>query len=288
MNPTAYGCPDGQPLFYFHGVPGAAVEAAMLHQAALAHGIKLLVVERNLPGELSSATYLQQLAQQISDSAGGQPIRLLGFSIGACLALRVAALLGERVTEVYLVSAAAPLEIPSNSVGMGAGRYTFLWAQHYPRLFRAFAWYQALLAKFSPNLLLKLLFTGAGGKDPELLHHANTRKWLADIQRDCFKHGTSSYMRDVKLYVEPWAMQLDKVTAAVSLWHGDADNWSPIAMSSYLQEHLRNASAVSRSAEHAHYSCLLENAEAVMAAVQRNTQQTGRPSADAVEPPPLG
>ncbi|MDF3195622.1 alpha/beta hydrolase [Pseudomonas sp. 1928-m] len=274
MNPTAYGCPDGQPLFYLHGVPGAAVEAAMLHQAALAHGIKLLVVERNLPGKLDSAAYLQQLAQQISDRAAGQPIRLLGFSIGACLALRVAALLGERVAEVYLLSAAAPLQIPSNSVGMGAGRYTFLWAQHYPRLFRAFAWYQALLAKVSPGLLLKLLFAGAGGKDPELLHHADTQAWLVDIQRACFKHGTRSYVRDVELYVETWATELDNVTAAVSLWHGEADNWAPIAMSIYLQEHLRHASAVSRGAEHAHYSCLLENAETVMATVQLNSSAT--------------
>jgi len=274
VNPTAYGCPDGQPLFYFHGVPGAAVEAAMLHQAAFAHGIKLLVVERDLPGELSSAAYLQQLAQQISDRAEGQPIRLLGFSIGACLALRVAALLGERVAAVYLLSAAAPLEIPSNSVGMGAGRYTFLWAQHYPRLFRVFAWYQALLAKVSPRLLLNLLFAGAGGKDPELLRQADTQAWLADIQRACFKHGTSGYMHDVKLYVEPWATELENVTTAVSLWHGDADNWAPIAMSIYLQEHLRTASAVTRGAEQAHYSCLLENAEAVMAAVQLSTSAT--------------
>jgi pimeloyl-ACP methyl ester carboxylesterase len=274
VNLTAYGCPDGQPLFYFHGVPGAAVEAAMLHQAALAHGIKLLVVERNLTGELGSAAYLQQLAQQISDRAAGQPIHLLGFSIGACLALRVAALLGERVAEIYLLSAAAPLEIPGNSVGMGAGRYTFLWAQHYPRLFRAFAWYQALLAKVSPRLLLKLLFAGAGGKDSELLSQPDTQAWLADIQRACFKHGTSGYMRDVKLYVEPWATELDKVTAAVSLWHGEADNWAPIAMSTYLQEHLRKANAVTRCAEQAHYSCLLENAETLMATVQLNLSAT--------------
>ena len=274
MNLTAYGCPDGQPLFYFHGVPGAAVEAATLHQAALAHGIKLLVVERNLPDELESAAYLQQLAQQISDRAAGQPIHLLGFSIGACLALRVAALLGERVAEIYLLSAAAPLEIPSNSVGMGAGRYTFLWAQHYPRLFRAFAWYQELLVKISPRLLLNLLFAGAGGKDPELLRQADTQAWLADIQRACFKHGTSGYMRDVKLYVEPWATELDKVTAAVSLWHGEADNWAPIAMSTYLQEHLRNASAVIRGAGQAHYSCMLENAETLMATVQLNLSTT--------------
>lgn len=277
MNLTAYGCPDGQPLFYFHGVPGAAVEAAMLHQAALAHGIKLLVVERNLTGELGSAAYLQQLAQQISDRAVGQPIHLLGFSIGACLALRVAALLGERVAEIYLLSAAAPLEIPGNSVGMGAGRYTFLWAQHYPRLFRAFAWYQALLAKVSPRLLLKLLFAGAGGKDSELLSQPDTQAWLADIQRACFKHGASNYVRDVKLYVEPWATELDKVTATVSLWHGEADNWAPMAMSTYLQEHLRNANTVIRCAEQAHYSCLLENAQAVMATVQLNSSATRVP-----------
>ena len=271
MNPAVYGCPEGQLAFYFHGVPGAPIEAQMLHQAALEHGIRLQVVERNLPSELSSEAYLNELAQQISAAAAGQPIRLIGFSIGACLALRVAARLGDRVTTVYLLSAAAPLQIPSNSVGMGAGRYTFLWAQRYPRLFLAFAWYQALLAKLSPSLLLNLLFAGAGGKDPELLRQADTRAWLANIQRACFKHGTTGYARDVKLYVEPWAAELAKVTAAVSLWHGEADNWAPLAMSVYLQRNLANASQLTRCTGQAHYGCLLENAHAVMASVQRDS-----------------
>lgn len=121
---------------------------------------------------------------------------------------------------------------------------------------------------------LTLLFTGAGGKAPKLLPQADTQAWLVDIQRACFKHGTGSYVRDVKLYVAPWAAELDNVTAAVSLWHGDADNWAPIAMPIYLQEHLRKANAVTRGAEQAHYSCLLENAEAVMAAVQLSTSAT--------------
>ncbi len=240
----------------------------MLHQAALAHGIKLLVVGRALPNTLNGDAYLNELAQQINASAANRPIRLLGFSIGACLALRVAARLGERVAEVYLVSAAAPLQIPGNSIGMGAGRYTFLWAQHYPKLFVAFAWYQALLAKFSPRLLLNVLFAGAAGKDPELLHQADTQDWLANIQRNCFQHGIGSYVRDVKLYVEPWAADLGKVTARVSLWHGEADNWAPIAMSAYLHQHLSNVAAFTRCAEQAHYGCLLANAVAVMAQMQ--------------------
>lgn len=267
MIPRVYGSPEGRPLFYFHGVPGAAVEAAMLHQAALAQGIKLLVVARHLPQELYSEDYLQQLAQQVTQHAVGQPIHLLGFSIGACLALRVAARLGEQVAAVHLLSAAAPWEVTSNRVGMGAGRYTFAWAQHSPKLFRAFAGYQALLAKVSPRLLLNLLFAGAGGNDRELLHQSGTLDWLKAIQRDCFQHGIDNYARDIRLYVEPWAAELRDVTAAVNLWHGEADNWAPIAMSAYLQQQLPVVTAFTRCAGQAHYTCLLENAAAAMACV---------------------
>ncbi|PTS81965.1 hypothetical protein DBR00_17720 [Pseudomonas sp. HMWF032] len=273
MIPRVYGSPHGRPLFYFHGVPGAAVEAAMLHQAALTQGIKLLVVARNLPGELDREDYLQQLAQQVMQHAAGQPIHLLGFSIGACLALRVAARLGEQVAAVHLLSAAAPWEVASNRVGMGAGRYTFGWAQHSPRLFRAFASYQALLANVSPRLLLNLLFAGAGGKDRELLRQSATVDWLKTIQRDCFRHGIHSYARDIHLYVEPWAAELRNVTAAVNLWHGEADNWAPIAMSIYLQQQLPVVTAFTRCDGQAHYTCLLENAAAAMACVQGRADQ---------------
>lgn len=40
--------------------------------------------------------------------------------------------------------------------------------------------------------------------------------------------------------------------ASVSLWQGEADNWAPIAMSMYLQERLRTASAVTRCTGQAH------------------------------------
>jgi len=277
MNSTAYGCPDGIPLFYFHGAPGAPVEAAALHDAAVAHGIRLLVVERNQADELNGEDYLQGLAQQVRASAAGYPIRLLGFSIGACLALRVAARLEEHVAAIYLLSAAAPLEIPDNRIGMGAGRHTFHWAQQYPRLFLAFARYQAWLAKLNPRLLLRLLFAGAGGSDRALLSQPQTHTWLANIQRDCFQPGISRYVRDIRLYVEPWAEELGKVSAAVSLWHGDADNWAPPAMSSYLAQHLPHVTALTQCAGQAHYSCLLANAQAVMAQVQRSAARITNP-----------
>lgn len=72
---------------------------------------------------------------------GGHPIRLIGFSIGASVALRIAALLGDKVEGIYLLSPAAPLEVKGNVDGMGAGRYTFFLAKRCPPLFSLFARY---------------------------------------------------------------------------------------------------------------------------------------------------
>ena len=129
-----------------------------------------------------------------------------------------------------------------------------------------------MLAKVSPRLLLNLLFAGAGGNDRELLRQSATFGWLEAIQRDCFQHGINNYARDIRLYVEPWAAELRDVTAAVNLWHGEADNWAPIAMSAYLEQQLPVVTAFTRCADQAHYTCLLENAAAAMACVSASAQ----------------
>ena len=216
---------------------------------------------------MSTGDYLQELCRRVVNASGDCPIRLMGFSIGASIALRVAAILGSQVEAIYLLSPAAPLEIKGNACGMGVGRYTFLLAKRYPTLFSLFGWYQAFLSRFSPAILLRLLFSGARGKDAELLANPAIRVWLENVQKTCFRAGISVYDRDVKLYVEPWSEILSTISSRVSIWHGEADNWAPIAMSDYLDAHLGNVVLLKKCNELSHYSCLIENTYEVMSIV---------------------
>jgi pimeloyl-ACP methyl ester carboxylesterase len=41
-----YGDQDGQPIFYFHGLPGSRLEAGHLHEIAVANNYRLIGLDR--------------------------------------------------------------------------------------------------------------------------------------------------------------------------------------------------------------------------------------------------
>jgi pimeloyl-ACP methyl ester carboxylesterase len=262
MNYQTYGDADGRPVFYFHGTPGAPAEAAWLAAAAQTNGLRLLALERDsLDRCLQGEAYVTELAAAVARLAGEQPVHLLGFSIGASLALRVAAQLPTPAAGVWLVSAAAPLEWPASWQGMGAGRYTFAMAQKFPRLFRLVAAYQGWLARHCTGVLLGTLFQGARGADAALLAQAAPREQLLRVQQQCFAAGAGAYLRDVRAYVEPWAACLPRVRAPLQLWHGDQDNWAPVTMAQGLLDQFGAQVQVHWLAGRSHYSCLIDAAQ---------------------------
>jgi pimeloyl-ACP methyl ester carboxylesterase len=261
MNYQTYGDADGRPVFYFHGTPGAPAEAAWLAAAAQTNGLRLLALERDsLDPCLQGEAYVTELAAAVARLAGEHPVHLLGFSIGASLALRVAAQLSTPAAGVWLVSAAAPLEWPASWQGMGAGRYTFAMAQKYPWLFRLVGAYQGWLARHCTGLLLGALFQGARGADANLLGQAAVREQLRHVQQQAFAGGAGAYLRDVRAYVAPWATCLPQVRAPLQLWHGDQDNWAPVSMVQGLLEHFAAPARVHWLTGRSHYSCLMDAA----------------------------
>ena len=225
-------------------------------------GLRLLALERDsLAPHLQGEAYLAELAAAVVRLAGEHPVHLLGFSIGASLALRVAAKLPKPAAGIWLVSAAAPLEWPECWQGMGAGRYTFALAQSYPRLFKLLSIYQGWLAQHFTALLLRGLFQGARGADAKLLAQAPLRAQLMDVLRQCFARGAGAYARDVQCYVAPWAASLAQVQGPVQLWHGDQDNWAPVSMAHALLAQFGSQAQLHWLAGRSHYSCLLDAAQ---------------------------
>ncbi len=262
MDYQIYGTPEGRPVFYFHGTPGAPAEAAWLAEAAQANGLCILALERDsLDLRVQGEAYIAELAAAVLRVADGRPIHLLGFSIGASLALRVAAQLPTPAAGVWLVSAAAPLEWPASWQGMGAGRYTFAMAQRYPRLFALVGAYQGWLARRFTGVLLGTLFQGARGADAELLAQAPQREQLVRVQQQAFAQGAGAYLRDVRAYVQPWAACLPAMAAPLQLWHGDHDNWAPVTMVQGLLEQFGAQAQVHWLAGRSHYSCLIDAAQ---------------------------
>ena len=208
-------------VLYLHGLPGSAAELAL---GPVGRAADWTVPDRDAPS-------FAQLALALP--AG--PLHLVGFSLGAACALRLAALAPDRVARVTLVSAAAPLELGDFLPDM-AGAAVFRAARSHAQL-SALTTVQSTLARLSPALFARLLARGADAEEAALLQTPALRRALAEG----LTRNRKAYLRELAAYVQPWARHLPHVRAPVALVHGRADRWAPPAMAEALATALPQA-----------------------------------------------
>lgn len=220
---------------YLHGLPGSAAEQAL-------PGWKIETLDRD-------AQSFAQLALRLPDG----PLHLVGFSLGAPCALRLAALAPKKVARLTLISAAAPLELGDFLPHM-AGASVFRMARSHAQL-SALTTVQSTLARVSPALLVKLLTRDADPADRALFSDASTRGVETQAITEGLNTHRSVYLRELAAYVQPWAGHLPYIRCRVDLHHGTEDRWAPFSMSEALAEHLSNAT-LHRHDGLGHYSTL--------------------------------
>jgi pimeloyl-ACP methyl ester carboxylesterase len=205
---------------YLHGLPGGPEEMALA-------GVNLPCPDRT-KGEAAVLAALSRMRDA--------PLHLIGFSLGAALALRLAPHLP--VAKLTLISPAGPLEL-GNFLPDMAGAPVFRAARR-PLLFRALTAIQALAFKHAPARSLETLFHSAPAADKALLTAANQKLLLSAI-RASLGPRRAGYLAEISRYVQPWAAVLPQITAPVTIWQGEADTWSPPAMAKALAAALPHA-----------------------------------------------
>ncbi len=257
MKFTEYGDKDGQLVIYFHGAPGGIEECALFDSYAKKHGLKVICLDRfSLDDPLGREGYYKHIADQIKSKAGDQAVDIIGFSIGAHVALEVSVLLNDQVRHTHLISAVAPIDADDFIDNM-AGGIVFKLAMGRPFIFRLLTQYQKLMALLAPRILFNMLFASAVGKDRELSERDDFKSRMIPVLRHCFRNNASGYMRDINFYVT-WEKGLGGHASDVHLWHGTEDNWSPFAMASYLSTMVSGATYNETMEGLSHYSCLYE------------------------------
>jgi len=159
-----YGAPHGRLVVYLHGVPGDATEGAWFADAATRAGVDLHCLERsNIALDLQGEPYFQAIARRIDGLAAGAPYVVVGFSLGAFVAMRTAPYLAGRATRMHLVSAAAPLE-GGDFLPHMAGQPVFRAARASNLRLRLLIGIQKFLAAAAPGVMVRLLFAAAPGR----------------------------------------------------------------------------------------------------------------------------
>lgn len=230
------------PIAYFHGMPGGPGEWDLLAPATLQEGA--FALDRNSPNRDGLA--LVDLPEKVT---------VIGFSLGAPPALRLARQLGERVEALHLVSPAAPLQLGSFLPDM-AGGALFALAARQPRLFRLVVAAQGLLARLAPALLLGRLFASAQGGDARLWADPGFRTGLAAVLRAGLGRDARGFAAEVAAYIEDWRDELAApLPMPVTIWQGSDDNWTPPAMAHALHASLPGSRLVMLDGC-SHYSAL--------------------------------
>ncbi|MEQ1560892.1 MAG: alpha/beta hydrolase [Methyloglobulus sp.] len=202
--------------------------------------------------------YYQFLAREISKIADGKQVDVVGFSIGAFIALQACRYLPDGVKNLHLISAAAPLEA-GDFLNAMAGKQVFQMVKTFSALFVLLSYWQGLLALLFPNTLFHLLFASAVGKDKALAIDSDFKAKISKLFKSCFLgSNVRGYVRDIKAYVQPWETTLSEVSVNTHIWHGAEDNWSPKMMAEYLKSAITGCSHIEIMEGLSHYSCLYE------------------------------
>lgn len=229
-------------IYFCHGVPGGPEDAS------------LLGIEGVAAPDLFAAAPLAQFDAATADVADGS-VHLVGFSIGAMVALRLAASRPERIGKVTLISPAAPLNL-GNFLPDMAGKPVFRMANRFPSILRFVTGLQGLAVKIAPDFMLDRLFAKADPHERRLVSEPEVRKALRAGLRNSIVNHPTAYVQAICAYVGDWSGALQMVTCPVEIWHGEADSWAPIAMSEALVQNLPKGAQLHRIAGAGHYGAL--------------------------------
>jgi pimeloyl-ACP methyl ester carboxylesterase len=245
-----------EPIVYLHGQPGGPSEIEAFGGAARWFAAERLVLSRQAINRRATLSqHFDALASGLKVQFGSSPFRLVGFSLGAYVALEVASRMGSAVSHISLVSAAAPLSRGDFLPDM-AGRIVFRAARHSPFLFAALTSAQSLLLHAAPEKLFDALFATAQGLDRDLAVQPHFRAKIIDALKYSLHHGATGYRNELRGYVQDWSAVLPLVTQPIELWHGNLDNWAPPQMADALADALPNVTMLHRLEGHSHYSTL--------------------------------
>ena len=242
-----------EPIVFCHGMPGSPSDyELLLEKNPAATFIPLALLEGS--ANTVEATIPQALDTNISGTTA-EKIHLVGFSIGAMVAIKIAATHPERVSRLTLVSPAAPLQL-GDFLPVMAGKPVFDLAMNRPRVLRAVTALQGIATRIAPGVLIKSLFSKCGPEEQALLKDQAFQTIIRKALSDSFVQHPKAYLRYISAYVADWRNDLLRINCDVDLWHGTNDTWSPPEMSQALKDQWGERCTLHRVPGTEHYSTL--------------------------------
>ena len=240
---------------FLHGLSGRPGDANLGSRGLLA-GTRVIGTKPLGLGGDGDNILDQTVAQfdaMIADAKGY--IHLIGFSIGAMVACKIAAERPDEVGRLSLISPAAPLQLGDFLPHM-AGAPVFQMAQDHPRRLAMATAAQGLVSRIAPGLITKVLFAKCGPQEKALMADEQFKFLLQRALDISYRKNAVQYRRMLAAYVGDWSDTLDGIQCPVDLWHGSDDSWAPIDMSESLKAAISSPTVLHEIKGGEHYSTL--------------------------------
>ena len=232
-----YGDPDGDPVLWFHGTPGARKQLPPDAPALAAErGIRLIGVERPGTGYSTNYTYerIIEWAEDLEAFADGLGIRkfaTVGLSGGGPYVLAACHAMPDRVVAGAVLGGIGPTRGPETAPG-----YTRLLPLLYPVLSAV----RRPLAELLSSGVKAIRSVASEGYDlyKNYISPPSDRAVLADpAMKAVFLYdlmtalegGLRAPVSDIVLFGRHWGFSLREIKVPVRFWHGDADRIVPLS-----------------------------------------------------------
>jgi pimeloyl-ACP methyl ester carboxylesterase len=252
-----YGPPNGRPILWFHGSPGARRQIPPVARlAADSRNVRLIAVER--PGVGASTRHLHRnilgYADDIEDFTNRLGIEWFGIialSGGGPYALACAYRLGDRVAAAAVLGGVAPSCGPEAADG-GVVHLTATF-QPLLRTFREpLGWgLWAAIRSLKPfsNPALDAYSRLSPPGDQRVFSRPEMRAMFIDDLVGGSKRHFSAFVYDLVLFGRPWGFAVRDIEVPVRFWHGDADHIVPLAHGQHVASLVEGATLTVRPGE---------------------------------------
>ncbi|TCK18230.1 pimeloyl-ACP methyl ester carboxylesterase [Thiogranum longum] len=271
-----YGSVNGDPFFYFHGMPGSRYEAQLLEASARALGLCICAIDR--PGyglsdyvaDRSIINWPNDVAA-LADALDIETFGIIAVSGGGPYALACAHEIPGRISTTGIVCGLGPVHVATLRNEMHwLARSGFFLARKSPTLLRnlygrPLKWLSCL----RPDITFRLLARCHGEADRQVLSRKDIRDLLSGSLRESFRQGPFASTRDVVLYQRPWGFELENIHKQIHLWHGDADRIVPCQHSQFIHSKLPD-SILTVVPDEGHFSLPIVHTRAILAALKKD------------------
>lgn len=245
-----FGDPQGRPIFWLHGTPGARrqipMEARVYAEMA---NIRLIGIDRpgiglSTPHQYETVSSFADDLATIADTLGIGKMMVVGLSGGGPYTMACAATLPDRVVAAGVIGGVAPTfgsdAITGGLMGnLGLRVAPLLQVAGTPIGVAAATLIRFIKPVASPAADLYGMISPEA--DRRLLARPEIKAMFLDDLLNGSRKQLAAPFADIVVFARDWGFRLDEIEIPVRWWHGDADHIVPYKHGQHVVSRLRDA-----------------------------------------------